>query len=111
VVDIRLGNLEVVGESPACRGKTSTSFARWWPGPRSTGPPSFATRLGRALWLGRDFGGRPDGREVELHSSAIWTIRDGRVVEAVFYANRDDAFEAAGLSRIEAGERAPRPAS
>jgi hypothetical protein len=33
------------------------------------------------------------------------------VVEAVFYANRDDAFEAAGLSRREAGARVPKPAS
>jgi hypothetical protein len=41
---------------------------------------------------------------------AIWTIRGGRVVEA-FYANRDDAFEAAGLSRREAGARVPKPAS
>lgn len=66
---------------------------------------------GRVLWLGHDFGGRPDGREVELHSSAIWTVSDGRVVEAVFYASRNEAFAAAGLPRREPGERAPKPAS
>jgi ketosteroid isomerase-like protein len=50
---------------------------------------------GRVLWLGRDYGGKPDGREVELISSAIWTVTDGRVAEIVFYATRDDALAAA----------------
>jgi ketosteroid isomerase-like protein len=52
---------------------------------------------GRVLWLGHDFGGRADGREVELLSSAIWTVRDGRVAEVIFYAKRADALAAAGL--------------
>lgn len=51
---------------------------------------------GRVLYLGRDFGGRRDGLgEVELLSSAIWTIRDGKVTQIVFYASRDAALEAA----------------
>lgn len=52
---------------------------------------------GRVLYLGRDFGGRRDGLgEVELLSSAIWTVRDGKVTRIVFYATRDAALEAAG---------------
>jgi ketosteroid isomerase-like protein len=52
---------------------------------------------GRVLWLGHDYGGRSDGREVELLSSAIWTIKRGKVAEIVFYAKRGDALAAAGL--------------
>jgi ketosteroid isomerase-like protein len=48
------------------------------------------------LYLGRDFGGRRDGlREIELLSSAIWTVREGKVIRIVFYASRDAALEAA----------------
>jgi ketosteroid isomerase-like protein len=66
---------------------------------------------GRVLYLGRDFGGGPDGREVELLSSAIWTVNDGRVTEVVFYASRDDAFAAARLPRGSTGARGPKPAA
>jgi ketosteroid isomerase-like protein len=53
---------------------------------------------GRVLWLGHDYGGRRDGLgELELLSSSIWTIREGKVAAIVFYATRDDAFAAAGL--------------
>jgi ketosteroid isomerase-like protein len=53
---------------------------------------------GRVLWLGRDIGTREEsGDEVVLISSAIWTVRDGRVSEAVFYASRDEALAVAGL--------------
>jgi hypothetical protein len=53
---------------------------------------------GRVVWLGRDFGGRPDGREeTVLISSAIWTVEDGKVSEAVFYAEREQCLRAAGL--------------
>jgi ketosteroid isomerase-like protein len=58
---------------------------------------------GRVLYLGRDFGGRRDGRgEIELRSSAIWTIRDEKVTEIVFFARRDAARDAAGC---ELGKR------
>jgi ketosteroid isomerase-like protein len=52
---------------------------------------------GRVLYLGRDFGGRRDGLgEIVLLSSAIWTVRAGKVTRIVFYATRDAALEAAG---------------
>jgi ketosteroid isomerase-like protein len=55
---------------------------------------------GRVLYLGRDFGGRRDGRgEIELRASAIWTISDGIVTQIVFFTDRDAAREAAGLAR------------
>lgn len=51
---------------------------------------------GRVLYLGRDFGGRRDGLgEIELLSSAIWTVRDGKITQIVFYATRNAALEAA----------------
>lgn len=51
---------------------------------------------GRVLYLGRDFGGRRDGLgEIELLSSAIWTVREGKITEIVFYASRGAALEAA----------------
>jgi ketosteroid isomerase-like protein len=54
---------------------------------------------GRVLYLGRDFGGRKDGREeIELRSSAIWTISNGKVTQIMFFAERDVAREAAGLA-------------
>ena len=53
---------------------------------------------GRVLWMGRDIGTREEsGDEVVLISSAIWTVQDGRVTEAVFYASRAEALAVAGL--------------
>ncbi len=53
---------------------------------------------GRVAWLGRDFGGRRDGRgEITLISSAIWTVEDGKISEAAFYAEREQCLRAAGL--------------
>ncbi len=50
---------------------------------------------GRVLWLGRDVGGRPDGGgDVTLLSSAIWTLREGKVSRVVFYTNRERALAA-----------------
>ncbi|GAC1436875.1 MAG: hypothetical protein NVSMB51_09180 [Solirubrobacteraceae bacterium] len=61
---------------------------------------------GRVLYLGRDFGTRHETPgEVELHASAIWTVRDGWVVQIVFYADRAVALAAAGLPSD--GPRAP----
>ena len=54
---------------------------------------------GRILWLGHDTGTRSDGTgEVAMASSAIWTIKDGKVTEAVFYADRARALRDAGLA-------------
>ena len=44
--------------------------------------------------------GRVSGAEVELrHAAAVWTIRNGKVVRLVAFANREDALEAVGLSK------------
>jgi hypothetical protein len=60
---------------------------------------------GRVLWLGHDYGGRRDGMgEVILLSSAIWAVRDGRVAEVIFYANRNDALAAAGPTVASSGD-------
>jgi ketosteroid isomerase-like protein len=40
--------------------------------------------------------GRLSGIEVEYHPAGIWTLRDGKVVRVVWFANREDALEAAG---------------
>jgi ketosteroid isomerase-like protein len=54
---------------------------------------------GRVLYTGHDYGGRRDGRgEIELRSSAIWSVREGKVTRIAFYAKREDALEAAGLA-------------
>jgi ketosteroid isomerase-like protein len=54
---------------------------------------------GRVLWLGQDTGTRVDGTgDVVMASSAIWTVRDGKVTEAVFYADRVRSLRDAGLA-------------
>jgi len=54
---------------------------------------------GRILWLGQDTGRRSDGTgEIAMASSAIWTVKDGKVTEAVFYADRARALRDAGLA-------------
>jgi ketosteroid isomerase-like protein len=51
------------------------------------------------LALVRDFGRRGgDAGEIAITSAALWTVRDGKVTQIVFYAQRDDALEALGLS-------------
>ena len=52
----------------------------------------------RVLVLVRDFGRpEPGAPEVEQVGASIWTVRDGKVARAEFYANRTEALEAAGL--------------
>ncbi|HEV7461419.1 MAG TPA: nuclear transport factor 2 family protein [Solirubrobacteraceae bacterium] len=41
--------------------------------------------------------GRESGVEVEGRESALWTLRDGRVVRYAWFHGPADAFEAAGL--------------
>jgi ketosteroid isomerase-like protein len=54
----------------------------------------------RVLVLIRDRGRRRDlDAEIELTASSVWEIRDGRIVRAAFYTDRDDAFAAAGVER------------
>jgi hypothetical protein len=43
--------------------------------------------------------GRTSGVDLEWNSYAqVWTIRDRKVIGVQFFANRDEAVEAAGLS-------------
>jgi hypothetical protein len=43
--------------------------------------------------------GRTSGVELEWSSYAqVWTIREGKVIRVQFFANREEALEAAGLS-------------
>jgi len=50
--------------------------------------------------LGQRMRGRTSGVELEWNSYAqLWTIRDGKVIRVQFFANRDEALEAAGPSK------------
>jgi len=52
----------------------------------------------KVLVLVRDFGRRAgDTREVAVTSAAIWTVRDGKVTQVTFYADRDRALADLGL--------------
>jgi ketosteroid isomerase-like protein len=53
----------------------------------------------RVLMIVNDFG-RRDGSPIEIKSNnaAIWTIRDGKVARAEFYADRDWARKDVGLA-------------
>jgi hypothetical protein len=52
----------------------------------------------RVVVLIRDRARRHDTDiEVELLSGSVWEVRDGRIVRAEFFGNRDEALEAAGL--------------
>jgi ketosteroid isomerase-like protein len=42
--------------------------------------------------------GRASGVDVDLTQYAVWTVRDGKIVRAVWFATRAEALEAAGLS-------------
>jgi ketosteroid isomerase-like protein len=57
-----------------------------------------------ALVLVRDRGRmRGMSGDVDLRGAAIWTVREGLVIRAEFYADREQAFDVAGLSH--AGDR------
>lgn len=42
--------------------------------------------------------GRVSGIEIEYRPAGVWTIRDGRIVRVVWFADRDAALEAAGVA-------------
>ena len=42
---------------------------------------------------------RTSGVDVESHESALWTLRDGKVVRYEWFNGPNDALEAAGLSK------------
>ena len=41
--------------------------------------------------------GRASGAEVETHQAAVWTIRERKIIRAVWFPTRAEALEAAGL--------------
>jgi ketosteroid isomerase-like protein len=43
--------------------------------------------------------GRASGVEVERPFALVWTVREGKVVRVVWFLTREDAIEAAGLSK------------
>jgi ketosteroid isomerase-like protein len=52
----------------------------------------------RVLVLGRDYGRRNElDHEVEIATASVWTFREGRISRIGFYADREQALEAAGL--------------
>ena len=51
----------------------------------------------RVLVSVRQFGRQQDGPEVEMRSSAIVTVRDGRICRIDFYGRPEDALADAGL--------------
>ncbi len=42
--------------------------------------------------------GRGSGLEIEGRESALWTVRDGKVVRCAWFSRSAEALEAAGLS-------------
>jgi ketosteroid isomerase-like protein len=68
---------------------------------------SYRTEVGEIIDLGDrvvsvicDYGRRErDTPEIALQSAVVWTVRDGRIVRAEFYAGgREEALKAAGLA-------------
>lgn len=41
--------------------------------------------------------GRASGADVELKLALVWTLRDGKAVQVVWYPTREEALEAVGL--------------
>jgi ketosteroid isomerase-like protein len=41
--------------------------------------------------------GQLSGADVELTQYGVWTIRDGKIIQAAWFSAREEAFEAAGL--------------
>ena len=67
---------------------------------------SYRTEIEELIDLGdcvvavvHDYGRRePDAPEVDLMAAAVWTVRDGRIVRAEFYADRAEGLASAGLA-------------
>ena len=52
----------------------------------------------RVLMLVQDYGRLEEAaEEVKVDGSGVWTIGDGKIVRAEFFAYRSEAFKAAGL--------------
>jgi len=53
----------------------------------------------RVLLLVQDYGRRERvAEEVKIDGSAVWTVSNGKIARAEFFALRSDAFKAAGLT-------------
>jgi hypothetical protein len=53
----------------------------------------------RVVVLIRDRGRHPGSEvEVELLAGSVWTVRAGKITRVELYANREELFEASGLS-------------
>jgi ketosteroid isomerase-like protein len=53
----------------------------------------------RVLLLTNDYGRREGvAREVKIDGSAVWTVSDGKIARAEFFADRSEAFGVAGLT-------------
>jgi ketosteroid isomerase-like protein len=53
----------------------------------------------RVLLLTQDYGRREGGaEEIKIDGSALWTVSEGKIARAEFFADRADAFRAAGLT-------------
>ncbi len=100
-------DFEVVGIEPT-RGETiyrglDGYRAGWldWLAPWATYRAEIvdAKDLGdRVLLLVRDFGHRNgSSRDVVQDAGSVWTLREGKIARAGFYANRTEALKAVGL--------------
>jgi ketosteroid isomerase-like protein len=53
----------------------------------------------RVLVLVHDYGRRERlSEEVKIDGSGVWTVSDGKIARAEFFAHRSEAFKVAGLS-------------
>jgi ketosteroid isomerase-like protein len=69
----------------------------WEPGPYEIGEVIDGADTA-AVRLRRDLHGRSSGAEAEYDYWAVFTFRNGKVVRVAWFAARDQALEAAGLS-------------
>jgi ketosteroid isomerase-like protein len=54
----------------------------------------------RIVVVARDYGRHePDGPEIEQRDLGIWTLSNGRILRAEFFANRTEGLAAAGLAQ------------
>jgi ketosteroid isomerase-like protein len=61
--------------------------------------PLFRADFEKTVVLVRDYGLRKGSdAEVAVRAAAVWTVREGKVARAEFYADRAEALEAVGLS-------------